>query len=65
MAKKNKNFKDSSPEDLKKNLLALQEDLRVLRFKAQGAKSKNVKEGKAIRKQIAQILTEQNRSVKN
>jgi ribosomal protein L29 len=66
MAKKNKeikkNLKESTPADLAKNLVALQEDLRVLKFKAEGAKSKNVKEAKSLKRQIAQVLTEMNKS---
>lgn len=53
-------FKGMKIDELKKNLSQREESLRVLRFKSEGAKSKNVKEGKTLRKQIAQILTEIN-----
>lgn len=66
MAKTNKeikkNLKESTPADLAKKLESLQEDLRVLKFKAEGAKSKNVKEASSLKKQIAQVLTEMNKS---
>ncbi len=64
MSKKIKNEKENlkgkSPAELKKQLADLQESIRVLRFKGQGSKSKNVKESGATRKQIARILTEMN-----
>lgn len=47
-------------KDNSKELSGLQEQLRVIRFKAQGSKSKNVKEAAALKKQIARILTEIN-----
>jgi ribosomal protein L29 len=62
MAKKNTklNFKEMKGEELKKELAVLRENLRVIHFKAEGSKSKNVKESSAIKKQIARILTELN-----
>jgi len=61
MAKKTENLKGIKIEELKKNLLDLKENVRVLQFKAQGSKSKNVKESATLRKQIARVLTEINR----
>jgi len=61
MAKKIKNFKEMKEGELKKELTTLQENLRVLHFKTEGSKSKNVKESLALRKQIARVLTEINR----
>lgn len=62
MAKKEKeNFKGMKIDELKKRLAILQESIRVLRFKTEGSKSKNVKEPVKIRKQIARILTEINK----
>ena len=62
MAKdKKENFKGTKEVELKSKFLALQENLRVLRFKGQGSKSKNVKEVGALKKQIARILTELNK----
>jgi len=47
--------------ELKKELVTLQKSVRVIRFKAEGSKSKNVKEVSTLRKQIARIMTELNR----
>lgn len=47
-------------DELQKKLAILQENARVIRFKAEGSKSKNVKEPLVLRKQIARILTELN-----
>ena len=62
MAKaKKENLKGMSSGELRKKLNDLEESIRVLRFKAQGAKSKNVKEYAALRRQVARVLTEINR----
>lgn len=59
MAKtKKENFKDMKKDELAKQLAILRENARVIRFKAEGSKSKNVKELSTIRKNIARILTE-------
>lgn len=55
-------LKGESKEDLKKRLTSLQGEVQVLKFKAQGSKSKNVKEESALRKQIARVLTELNKN---
>ncbi|MCX6751450.1 MAG: 50S ribosomal protein L29 [Candidatus Nomurabacteria bacterium] len=60
MAKKEENLKGMKKEELKKKLLDLEEKMRVLRFKAEGSKSKNVKESVSLRKQVARVLTEIN-----
>ncbi|MDP2788966.1 MAG: 50S ribosomal protein L29, partial [bacterium] len=52
--------KGMKKNELVKKLVSLREEERVLRFKAEGAKSKNVKEAMTLRKQIARILTEIN-----
>jgi ribosomal protein L29 len=62
MAKKaNKNSKEDlkgmKKEELMKKLKLLQEDIRIVRFKAEGSKSKNVKELSALRKDIARTFT--------
>ena len=62
MAKKKDNLKGVKIDELKKKLVREEESLRVLKFKNEGAKSKNVKEAWALRKQIARILTEMNRN---
>jgi ribosomal protein L29 len=64
MAKKTENFKGMKENELKKELAVLRENLRVLHFKAQGSKSKNVKESATLRKQIARALTELNSNKK-
>jgi ribosomal protein L29 len=61
MAKEKENFKGLDLEELKGKLSHLQESLRVLHFKVEGSKSKNVKEALSIKKQIARILTEINK----
>jgi ribosomal protein L29 len=47
--------------ELKIKLFSLKEEIRVLHFKAQGSKSKNVKEAATLRKQVARVLTEINK----
>lgn len=60
MAKKSeiKNTKKSEKNEVK--IEDLQEQLRVLRFKVEGSKSKNVKEAQKIKKAIARLLTAKN-----
>lgn len=53
-----KQFVKDSVEDLQKRLTGLREDLRKFRFAATGARAKNVREGRNLRKEIARILTE-------
>jgi len=43
--------------DLTKLLAEKRETLRLFRFGAAGSKTKNVKEGRTVRKDIARILT--------
>ena len=64
MTKKLENFKGMSKEELNKQLTDLHESIRVIRFKADGAKSKNVKEVSVLKKQLARVLTEMNKSNK-
>ena len=61
MAKKIENLKDLKPNELKAKLSSLEESLRVIRFKAEGSKSKNVKEAQALKREIARVLTEINK----
>lgn len=65
MKNKKDNLKEMKKEDLKKRLREFEERVRALRFKAEGAKSKNVKEGRTLRREIARILTELNNQTKN
>jgi ribosomal protein L29 len=61
MAKKTINFKNMKEDELRKELALSQESLRVLHFKAEGSRTKNVKEAATLKKQIARILTEINK----
>lgn len=54
---KNKEITNKTSSDLSKMLADKQEALRVFRFGGAGAKTKNVREGRAIRKDIARIMT--------
>ena len=54
------NLKGMKEGELEKQLTLLQEQVRVIRFKAEGSKSKNVKELSGLKKQIARVLTEIN-----
>ncbi|HEV7424152.1 MAG TPA: 50S ribosomal protein L29 [Candidatus Paceibacterota bacterium] len=62
MAKTKDNLKDMKGGELEKKLAILQENVRVIRFKAEGSKSKNVKELGTLKKDIARILTEMKRA---
>jgi ribosomal protein L29 len=57
MANKKDNLKEMKDADLEKKLGTLREEERSLRFKAEGARSKNVKHLKNLKKDIARILT--------
>jgi ribosomal protein L29 len=57
---KMKDITNKTHADLAKLASDKRESLRVFRFGAAGAKTKNVKEGKGIRKDIARILTAMN-----
>lgn len=52
-----KDITNKTVADLNQLVLTKRESLRTFRFGTAGAKTKNVKEGKAIRKEIAQIMT--------
>jgi len=54
---KMKDITTKTSADLAKLVSDKREALRVFRFGAAGAKTKNVKEGRAIRKDIARIMT--------
>jgi len=61
MKTKKDNLKGMKKEELLKQLAILRENARVIRFKAEGSKSKNVKELATLKKSIARILTELNK----
>lgn len=52
-------LKGKSGIELGKLLVEKREALRAFRFGIAGTKTRNVKEGKNLRKEIARILTEQ------
>lgn len=54
---KSKEITTKTSDDLTKLLADKREALRVFRFGGAGAKTKNVREGREIRKDIARILT--------
>jgi ribosomal protein L29 len=56
--KKSQNFKIMKDVELEKELVSMRENIRVVKFKAEGSKSKNVKEISALKKNIARVLTE-------
>lgn len=49
-------FRNKSPDELKKLLAEQREALREFRFSMKGSKMRNTKEGLRIRKDIARIL---------
>lgn len=51
-------FSDKKTEELLKERDEKREALRAFRFEMPGRKTKNVKAGRALRKEIAQIETE-------
>jgi ribosomal protein L29 len=53
-------FKDKTENDLMNLLRDKRKALQTFRFSISGSKTRNVKEGKGLKKEIAQILTELN-----
>jgi len=49
-----------SVEDLHKEIAQKREALRTFRFGGAGSRSRNVREGRELRKEIARLLTELN-----
>ncbi|MFA5778092.1 MAG: 50S ribosomal protein L29 [Candidatus Paceibacterota bacterium] len=58
------NFKEMTEAELKKELVTLRDGLRVIHFKSEGSRSKNVKESATLKRQIARMLTEMNKNNK-
>ncbi len=54
-------MKDKTSEALQKELREKREGLRVFRFGTAGSRSRNVKEGRTARRDIARLLTEVSR----
>ncbi len=57
MAKTKDKLKGLKEGELRVELQNLREKLRVIRFQFEGARSKNVKEQGALRKEVARVLT--------
>lgn len=51
-------FKEQGTEELEKVVIDKREALRVFRFEGAGSRRRNVREGRNLRREIAQILTE-------
>jgi ribosomal protein L29 len=58
---KHTSYAGKTKEDLAKALYEKREALRAFRFGEAGTKTRNVKEGSALRKEIARIMTELNK----
>ena len=58
---KKTSYKDKLKPDLLKSLMEKRETFRKLRFGTANSKTRNVKEGRGIRKDIARIMTELNK----
>lgn len=54
-------YKDKTEKDLVKLLAEKRKALQSFRFNIHGSKTRNVKEGKGLKKEVAQILTELNK----
>ena len=65
MKNKKENFKEMGKDELVKKLALLREEVRVIRFKTEGSKSKNVKDQANLKKQIARMMTEINQYENN
>jgi ribosomal protein L29 len=60
-----KELLEKKTEDLQKMLSEKQEALRLFRFGISGSKTRNTREGRGIRKEIARILTALNAQKKS
>lgn len=54
-----------TPESLQQELTEKREALRTFRFGGAGSRSRNVREGRTLRKEIARLLTELSARVAN
>ncbi len=55
-----KDLAKKTKEELMKDIRAKREAFRVFRFAIAGSKTRNTKEGKTLRKDVARLLTEIN-----
>ena len=51
-------LKKKNSDELTKDLVQKREELRLFRFGIAGSKTRNIKEGRDVRRDIARILTE-------
>ncbi|MFZ3020215.1 MAG: 50S ribosomal protein L29 [Minisyncoccia bacterium] len=58
-----KELEKKSAEDLMKALGDLRESLRSFRFAKEGSKTRNVREGRNVRREIARVMTEINKRI--
>lgn len=56
-----KDLQKKSEKDLRKVLGEKREELRGFRFDTAGSRTRNVREARSLRKEIAKVLTELNR----
>jgi ribosomal protein L29 len=56
-------FKTKTAEELNRLVADNRQKLQTFRFAMTGGKTKNVKEGRNLRKEIARILTEMNKKL--
>jgi len=61
---KSANILNKDKKTLTEMLAGKRESLRLFRFGTAGSTTRNVKEGKNLKKDIARILTEKNRQTK-
>lgn len=57
---KKTDFKKYTVEDLQKAIADKRESLRTFRFGSAGSRSRNTREGRNLRKEVARMLTELN-----
>ncbi len=63
MKKNQEKLKSMKKEELAKEVVSLREQIRAIRFNAEGSKSKNVKATLFLRKDLARALTLINQQV--
>lgn len=54
------NLQKKNEQDLAKIIVEKQEGIRTFRFALSGSKTRNVREGRALRKDVARLKTELN-----
>ena len=60
MKNKKEKLNEVKGNESEKKLAVLRENVRIIKFKAEGSKSKNVKKLAVLRKEIARVLTVMN-----